>query len=138
MIVVDTNVIAHLFLTGEHSELSERLLQHDPDWVAPRLWCSEFRNVLTLYLRKNLLELQDSLEILEEAERLMSDAEFEVPSAPVMQLADESGCSAYDCEFVALAHFFRVPLATNDGALLRAFPNTARTVESILGRKRSG
>lgn len=134
MIVVDTHVIAYLFLTSEHADLSERLLKHDPDWVAPRLWRSEFRNVLALYLRKKLLGLQDSLEILEEAERLMSESEFEVPSAQVMQLAFESGCSAYDCEFVALARYFRVPLATHDSALLRAFPDTARGVESILGR----
>jgi predicted nucleic acid-binding protein len=55
MIVVDTNVIAYLYLTGEYSDLSERLLEHDPDWMAPRLWRSEFRNVLALYLRKELL-----------------------------------------------------------------------------------
>ena len=132
MIVVDTNVIAYLFLTGKHSDLSERLLKHDPDWMAPRLWRSEFRNVLTLYLRRELLGLQESLEILAEAERLMSDSEFEVPSAQVMQLAGDSGCSAYDCEFIALARYFRVPLATNDGALLRAFPDTAQSIESIV------
>ena len=132
MIVVDTNVIAYLYLSGEYSDLSEQLLERDPDWMAPRLWRSELRNVLTLYLRKELLGLQGSLEILDEAERLMSDSEFEVPSAPVMQLAGESGCSAYDCEFIALARYFRVPLATNDGALLRAFPDTAQSIESIV------
>ncbi len=62
----------------------------------------------------------------------MSDSEYEVPSSPVMQLADQSDCSAYDCEFVALARYFRVPLATNDGALLRAFPETAQSVKRIL------
>ena len=132
MIVVDTNVIASLYLTGEYSDLSERLLEHDPDWMAPRLWRSEFRNVIALYLRKELMGLQDSLEILEEAEWLMSDFEFEVPSAQVMQLAGESGCSAYDCEFIALARYFRVPLATNDNALLQAFPDTAQSVQSIM------
>lgn len=132
MIVVDTNVIAYLFLTSDRADLSERLLKHDSDWVAPRSWRSELRNALALYLRKNLLSFQDSLEIMEAAERLMSDSEFEVPSAPVMELAGESGCSAYDCEFVALASYLRVPLATNDGALLRAFPKTAQNIESIL------
>ena len=132
MIVVDTNVIAYLYLSGEYSDLSERLLERDPDWMAPRLWRSEFRNVLALYLRKELMGFQDSLEILEEAERLMSDSEFEVPSALVMQLAGESSCSAYDCEFIALARYFRVPLATNDNALLKAFPDTAQSVHSIM------
>ena len=62
----------------------------------------------------------------------MSDSEFEVPSAQVLALASESGCSAYDCEFVALADYLHVPLATHDGALLRAFPETAKNVERFL------
>ena len=132
MIVVDTNVIAYLFLTGEHSHTSERLLEHDPDWVAPRLWRSEFRNVLTLYLRKKLLDLPDALEILETAEQLMADSDFEVPSIPVMQLAEESGCSAYDCEFIALAQYLSVPMATNDNALCKAFPDTVKNIKRIL------
>ena len=51
MIVVDTNVIAYLFLPGEYTPLAERLLQKDPDWVAPVLWRSELRNVFALYVR---------------------------------------------------------------------------------------
>jgi predicted nucleic acid-binding protein len=132
VIVVDTNVIAYLFLNGDHSKASERLLQRDSDWVAPRLWRSEFRNVLALYLRKALLDFRESMEIAEAAERLMSGAEYEVPSALVLQLVGDSGCSAYDCEFVALARFLGVPLATRDRSLQRAFPQTAIGVERFL------
>lgn len=134
MIVVDTNVIAYLFLNGEHSEASERLLRNERDWVAPRLWRSEFRNVLGLYLRKRLLGLPDAMDIIDAAENLMRGAEYEVPSGMVMQLVEESGCSAYDCEFVALAHYLGVPLATRDSSLLRAFPQTARDVGLLAAR----
>jgi len=55
MIVVDTNVIAYLYLPTDYTRLAEQLLAKEPDWAAPLLWRSELRNVLALYLRKNLL-----------------------------------------------------------------------------------
>ena len=87
MIVVDTDVVAYLFLDGEHSDPSERLL---------------------------------------------ANGEYEVPSALVMQTVGTSECSAYDCEFVALAQYLGVPLATQDRLLLRNFPATARTIADCL------
>ena len=125
MIVVDTNVIGYLYLTSPHSDLSERALHNDPVWAAPRLWNSELRNVLALYLRKKLLTLQSALAIMDQTEMLMQGFEYEVLSAHVLQLAQVSGCSAYDCEFVALAQDLGVPLVTMDAALLRQFPAIA-------------
>ena len=52
MVVVDTNVIAALYLPNENSVLAETLLLQDANWAAPALWRSELRNVLALYLRK--------------------------------------------------------------------------------------
>ncbi|MET0516631.1 MAG: hypothetical protein ABW047_15040 [Nitrospiraceae bacterium] len=46
-------------------------------------------------------------------------------SSRVMTFAAESGCSAYDCEFVATAHDLGVPLMTVDRQLLKAFPRVA-------------
>lgn len=45
MIVVDTNVIVYLYMTGDYSAQAEQALLKDPLWVAPPLWRSEFRNV---------------------------------------------------------------------------------------------
>lgn len=125
MIVVDTNVIAFLFLSGEHTAQAEALLRSDPRWLAPRLWRSEFRNVLALYLRKQGLALEEVLSIAAEAETLMYGQEYEVPAFRVLQLVDRSDCSAYDCEFVALAQDLDLPLITSDAQILRSFPNTA-------------
>jgi predicted nucleic acid-binding protein len=125
MIVADTNIISYLFLPTEFSDKASRLYQSDPEWAAPVLWRSEFRNVLTLYLRQKILTLPEVLAIQEEAEALMMEREFTVPSVSVLSLADSSSCSAYDCEFVALAKQLSVKLVTEDKKILNEFPEIA-------------
>ena len=122
MIVVDTNTLAYLYLPGEHTAKAEALLERDATWAAPVLWRSEFRNILAGYLRRKALTFEQAVAIQSEAEELLRDAEFEVDSAEVLELVRGSDCSAYDCEFVALAASLEVPLWTMDAKLLRAFP----------------
>ena len=132
MIVVDTNIIGYLYLTSERSIQAESALLKDPGWIAPLLWRSEFRNVLALYIRKSILSLEDALRILEEASTLMQGNEYEVASLPVMQLIAESTCSAYDCEFVALAQDLNCPLVTVDKRILEQFPNVAISLDEFV------
>lgn len=131
MIVVDTNIISYLYITGARSQQVEQLLSVEPHWSAPVLWRSEFRSVLGQYQRKNILSFEDVLMIMDQAETLLSDNEFEVPSAHIMQLLSASKCSAYDCEFVALARYLEVPLVTVDKQILREFPGIARSVDAF-------
>lgn len=125
MIVVDSNVVAYLYLPGEHTEKAEALLQQDADWAAPLLWRSEFRNILAGYVRRKTLTFEVALELQREAESLLAGAEHEVDSRLVLELVRDSDCSAYDCEFVALAMTLGVPLVTMDAKLLKAFPGYA-------------
>ena len=125
MIVVDTNILAYLYLPTEHTQKVEALLAKDPEWIAPTLWRSEFRNVLALYLRKSLLTFGQALAIQNEAEALLQNNEFIVTSLDVLQLVQNSECSAYDCEFVALAQNMNVQMITMDKKILKNFPETA-------------
>ena len=125
MIVVDTNVIGYLFLPSHHRSLSEQLLAMDPDWVAPNLWQSEFRNVLALYLRHNHLTISEIHVIVRKAQALMRGKTSNVNSLHILNLVARSSCSAYDCEFVALAHELNVPLLTFDKKILKKFGDTA-------------
>jgi len=125
MIVADTNVIAYFYLPGEFAVAAESLRQRDPEWVAPPLWRSELRNALALYLRKGLLTIDKALEVQAAAESLMARNEFEVDSESVLRLAEQSGCAAYDCEFIALAQRLGVKLITADQKLVRRFPSVA-------------
>jgi predicted nucleic acid-binding protein len=125
VIVVDTNVIAYLYLTTDFTPQAEALLVHEPEWAAPLLWRSELRNVLAQYLRQGSLDFDTAFSIQSEAEALLAERELEVGSFDVLRLAQASGCSAYDCEFVALAQRLSVPLVTTDKKVLAAFPAVA-------------
>lgn len=130
MIVVDTNVLAYLFIPGKFTASAERCLEADPHWAAPRLWRSELRNVLATYVRAGSIELTDAAAIFDQAAALIAADEYEVEARDVLRLSKASGCSGYDCEFVALAEFLDVPLLTADGRLAKAFPSRATLLGS--------
>jgi predicted nucleic acid-binding protein len=131
VIVADTNLIAYLLIRSEQTPAAEAVLRKDPSWAAPRLWRSEFRNVLALFLRQGRLTLADALQYVQEAENLLNGREYDVPSAPVLELAQRSGCTAYDCEFVHLAQHLAIPLVTSDQRVLRAFPEVAAPLQDF-------
>lgn len=125
MIVVDVNVIAYLLIPGEHTAASEALLEVDPEWAAPLLWRSEWRNVLAGYLRRGELDRTGALQRVELAEELLRGREYLVDDGRVLALVEASTCSAYDCEYAALAETLGATLVTNDRRLLREFPKWA-------------
>ena len=125
MIVVDSNVLAYLYLPGEFTAATEALLKRDPEWAAPVLWRSEFRNILAGYMRRGALTFEQACGLQREAESLMAGSEYEVDSLGVLELVRDSDCSAYDCEFIALAAKLKAKLVTMDKKLLRAFPKHA-------------
>ena len=125
MIVVDSKVLLYLYLPGQYTADAEALLERDPEWAAPVLWRSEFRNVLAGYMRRNTITFDQAFALQSEAENLLADLEFEVDSRAALELARNSDCSAYDCEFIALAIKLHTKLVTMDKKLLSAFPKRA-------------
>ena len=123
MIVVDTNVIAYLLINGAYTHAAKIALLKDSEWISMALWKNEFKNVLSLYLKKGEMTLSQTKMLLKEAELLMQGGEYTVPSNEVLNLVNQSNCSAYDCEYVVLAQELNVPLVTTDKKILRAFPS---------------
>lgn len=132
MIIVDTNIISYFYLPTPYSEAATRAYQKNPVWLAPVLWRSEFRSVLTLYLRKKLVSFEDALSIQTDAERLMEQNEFDVQSIHILTLVNKGSCSAYDCEFIALAQHLSLNLLTEDQKILKEFPETAISLHEYL------
>lgn len=125
MIVVDTNIIAYLVIAGAQTAFADRVFVYDPDWAAPLLWRSEMRNLLSLYLRREEMNVTDAKRVMERAELTVAGNEYSVDSGRVLELAGASGCTAYDCEFIALAESLGVPLVTSDKKLLATFRDIA-------------
>lgn len=126
MIVVDVNVLAYLLIPGKFTAAAEQLLEEDPAWVVPRLWRSELRNILANYVRVNQMDLADAALIFQRAAELIGAEEYEVETVDVLRLSKASKCSAYDCEYIALAEFLDLLLVTADGKLAKAFPRRTR------------
>ena len=131
MIVVDTNIISYFFIKGEKTELAEKVFQRDHHWAAPLLWRSEFRNVLALCLCKDVISLEDAIQIMTKAELLMKGNEYSVSSFNTLRLVSQSGCSAYDCEFVALAQQLNISLVTLDKKILKNFPKITMRLDKL-------
>jgi len=125
VIVVDSNIVAYLYLPGDRTASAEALLEQDPDWAAPVLWRSEFRNILAGYMRRKTITSDQACSLQSEAESLLAGAEFEVDSSAVLELVRDTDCSAYDCEFIALAIKLDTQFVTVDKKLLREFPTRA-------------
>ena len=119
-------------MSSPNSAAAETALAKDPHWIAPLLWRSEFRNIVALAIRKKTLTINAAQEIVRKAEASFERGEFAVASDAVLQLVARSNCTAYDCEFVALAHAEGVQLVTTDRQILHEFPEVAISLEKFV------
>ena len=128
MITVDTNILAYYSLPGPRSEDAALLTERDPLWAAPLLWRSEFRNVLAGHIRLEGMQRDEAVQAMLLASEALQGGEHAVGDESVLTLVTQSNCSAYDCEFVALANALETVLVTEDKALLKAFPKVCRSL----------
>jgi len=135
MIVVDNSVLVYFWLPSGFAELAEAAKEQDGAWAAPVLWRAEFRNVLAGYLRKKLLTEAEANAAYLNAQKDLGAQEFTVPTERIIKLVLASDCSAYDCEYVALAQDLDVPLVTTDRQVLREFPKIAVSLEKFVKLK---
>ena len=125
MIVVDTNLMAALLLNTPQSAVAAAVYARDREWAAPLLWRSELRHVLVKATRRSEITTEAASAICDRARQLLGVRQHDVADGAVLRRAVDSGCTAYDCEFVALADRLGVPLVTFDREVLAAFPTVA-------------
>lgn len=134
--VVDTNVVAYLLLGTERfvEEARSFMASIDDAW-APALWEAELANTIWMAVRHKVLTLDDAARRLTLANGLGIHS---VASRTLWQgalvRARDSNVAVYDTLFVELAVRERVPLATFDGAVLKAFPDIAVRPGSLLAK----
>ena len=79
-----------------------------------------------------VMSLDDAQQIMREAMSLMKEREYEVASFQALELVASSECSAYDCEFVALADDLGASLVTVDKKILKEFPKITVSLDGII------
>lgn len=124
MIVADTNLISYFVIEGPHTESARSVFAGDPLWIAPPLWRSEFLNVLAVSVRGGVLTERHARAAWRNALAIAVGEHEPNPSA-VLRLAIRRNISAYDAQFLALAHAARTVLVTSDRKLVRADPGRA-------------
>lgn len=132
MIVVDTNIIAYLHISGKSTPLAIQLLEKDSTWIAPPLWQSEFRNLLLNYIRHDVIDLEVGINLMEDALITMQNRDLAPSHHLILTLATSSALSAYACEFVALARELNCKLVTVDKQITKTFPDTAISLEEAI------
>lgn len=130
MIVADTNLIVYLFITGDQTPLAQEVLEKDPHWIVPPLWQSEFRNVLAGYIRRGM-NIARANEIMKDAMLTLENRQVTSSSEKIFDLVSKSDCTAYDCEFIALAQQLDIALVTADKQLRKQFPNSTMSLEEF-------
>ena len=125
MIVVDANVILYSVTACEQTDRARTVLAADDLVVVPRLWRAECANALCVLVRRGALSAESGHRALRAALDVFTDRERDIDPEAVWTVALESGLSAYDAEYVALARALGCPLVTNDRRVLTAVPDVA-------------
>ena len=136
MIVVDSSVIVNALVSTPQTMEVQKTRSLNKSWYAPALWRSEIRSALLKHLRAKTFTLTTAIELFLLAEELVTNTVTDMPSDLVLALASESGCSAYDCEFVAMAKVLNCPLLTYDKKLLKTFSHIAITPHDFIESRR--
>ncbi len=132
MIVADANVLVYRILPNPRRSDAWALARHDANWAAPMLWRSEVRNALAKHLRAGQINPREAEIAMRLGESCLLGGEHTVSDHAVFDLVSKSRCSAYDCEYIALAQALGTILITEDQALHRAFPRECRSIAQVI------
>jgi predicted nucleic acid-binding protein len=92
--------------------------------IVPSLWWYEVRNILLVNERRGRTNVARSTVFLEQLAMLAIEIDYESNSSQIMDLARNSGLTAYDASYLSLAIREHLPLATLDKALRAAATST--------------
>jgi predicted nucleic acid-binding protein len=133
MVVVDTNVLAYLLITGDRTRDAQALFRRDADWRSEAFILVEFSNILATYLRARSLTIKQARVVLAEADRQLKGL-VNVPHDRALEVAERLSVSAYDARFLAAASSLGGKLVTEDVRLRAAAPTrTVSLADALAG-----
>jgi predicted nucleic acid-binding protein len=134
--VVDTNVIAYYLLgTPEFAAETRQFWQGVLEPLAPAIWEAELANVVWMSIRMGVLRGVDGTAKLHLARRLgIHTVTTRSLWHGALLRALQSGVAVYHTLFVELAERERLPFATFDQRLLKAWPAIAYRPADLIAR----
>ncbi len=132
MLLVDTNVVAHLLIDGDHTEAAQELRRRDPDWRSEAFLLVEFTNVLASSIATKRMSNTLAEHILSEAITLLDGKLVHIAHAAVLSIAVRYRVTAYDGRFLALAQQLGRRLVTEDAKLRAAAPGLTQSLAETL------
>ncbi|MCK9459107.1 MAG: type II toxin-antitoxin system VapC family toxin [Proteobacteria bacterium] len=123
--VVDNSVVMSWCFEDEASPYADSALDalRRGRALVPAVWSYEAANVLATAVRRKRLKREDARRFAAALRRLpieVAPAPDKTAVAALLDLADETGLSAYDAAYLDLARREHLPLATTDAALRKA------------------
>lgn len=115
------------------TDVAIKLSERDPEWRMPVLWRFEVANVVMRMCRAGQIDWESALRMLLEAGVNFEDCEEDVRAADAGIVVQQSGLTAYDASYVALAKKLQCKMVTWDREILKKIPELALSPENFIG-----
>ena len=132
MLVIDTNIIAPLYVRSARSDAVRKLFAQDQIWRTEPLALIELSNVLITYQRARYITAASARECLNRATAFLQPNLFRVSHEAALDAALRYGTTAYDARFLALAQQLETRLVTEDSKLRTAAPKLTQSLAEAL------
>ena len=120
--VIDASVLVKPYFKEEHSSIATYLIENTSELLAPDFLWAEVVHVVWKHLRRREIGIDDATVQINAMLRMLVTTHgcFDL-AASAFDLATQTGCSAYDGMYAALAIREDIPLITGDKRLANAF-----------------
>lgn len=134
MIVVEPKILLFSVFPSPFSETVMKVHEIDPDWHVPLLWRSEFAHAVSKLMRRKVINEAEAAGAIGLSALFIGNREHLVSPYAVLPFVQNSKCSTYACEFIALADKLKAHFVTYDQQIHEQFPAIARTPEDFISR----
>jgi predicted nucleic acid-binding protein len=132
MLLVDTNVIAPLYVRSALSQTVAELFARDAVWRTEPLALIELSNVLVTYERARYITSATALDCLRRAAAFLQPHFFRVSHEAALDIALRYRVTAYDARLLTAAQQLGRPLVTEDARLRAAAPGLTQSLAEAL------
>ena len=132
MILVDTNIIAPLYVRSARMEAVKELLERDTFWRTEPLALIELGNLLITYERSHYITAATARDCLNRAVAFLLPHLFRVSHEAALDVALQYRVTSYDGCFLVVAQRLDRRLITEDAKLRAAAPKLTQSLAEAL------